>query len=96
MSGHSSRRSNVTTRTVCPCVSNKISTALVTVGYLGIWSKPGAGFVCIEPWQGYASPENFDGELKDKPGMALVPPGMTKRFEIAIGVFEGAAPGHRT
>jgi len=54
--------------------------------HLGIWSKPGAGFVCIEPWQGFASPEDFDGELKDKPGMALVPPATTKRFEIAVGV----------
>src|SRR6266851_4636363 len=40
-----------------------------SMAHLGIWSKPGAGFVCIEPWQGFASPEEFDGELKDKPGM---------------------------
>jgi galactose mutarotase-like enzyme len=53
---------------------------------LGIWSNPGAGFVCIEPWHGFASPEDFDGELKDKPGITLVPPGTTKRFEIAVGV----------
>jgi galactose mutarotase-like enzyme len=59
--------------------------------HLGIWSKPGAGFVCIEPWQGFASPEDFDGELKDKPGMTLAPPGTTKRFEIAVGV-SGTSP----
>src|SRR5215475_5932287 len=59
--------------------------------YLGIWSKPGAGFVCIEPWHGFASPEGFDGELKDKPGMTLVPPGTIKRFEISVGVF-GTSP----
>ena len=53
---------------------------------LGIWMKPGAGFVCIEPWHGFASPEDFDGELKDKPGMTLVAPGAMKRFEIAVGV----------
>src|SRR5271165_6366181 len=23
--------------------------------HLGLWSKPGAGFICIEPWQGYAA-----------------------------------------
>ena len=51
---------------------------------LGIWSKPGAGFVCIEPWHGFASPVDFDGELKDKPGMKLVAPGTTKRFAIAV------------
>ncbi len=41
---------------------------------LGIWSKP-ADFVCIEPWSGYASPQDFEGEFTDKPGIALIPPG---------------------
>ena len=59
--------------------------------HLGIWSKPGAGFVCIEPWHGFASPEDFDGELKDKPGMILLPHGATRRFEIAIAV-SGTSP----
>jgi galactose mutarotase-like enzyme len=54
--------------------------------HLGIWSKPGAGFVCIEPWHGFASPEDFDGELRDKPGMTLLAPGTTKCFDIAVGV----------
>ena len=52
--------------------------------HLGIWTKPGAGYVCIEPWQGYASPDSFDGELKDKPGMVSIGPGATKRFEMSI------------
>jgi galactose mutarotase-like enzyme len=52
--------------------------------HLGIWSKPGAGFVCIEPWQGFASPEDFHGELRDKPGMILVSSGTSKHFEIII------------
>lgn len=52
--------------------------------HLGIWTKPGAGYVCIEPWQGYASPDSFDGELGDKPGMVSIGPGATKRFEMSI------------
>lgn len=36
---------------------------------LAIWKKPGANFVCIEPWQGYGDPKGFKGELKDKPGI---------------------------
>jgi galactose mutarotase-like enzyme len=52
--------------------------------HLGIWSKPGAGFVCIEPWQGFSSPEDFHGELRDKPGMILVPAGTPKHFEIIV------------
>jgi galactose mutarotase-like enzyme len=42
---------------------------------LGLWSKPGAGFLCIEPWQGYASPLGWDGEFADKPGLVTLPPG---------------------
>ena len=52
--------------------------------HLGIWTKPGAGYVCFEPWQGHASPDSFDGELKDKPGMVSIGPGATKRFEMSI------------
>lgn len=37
---------------------------------LGVWSKPGgAPFLCIEPWRGFASPSEFDGEFADKPGV---------------------------
>jgi len=55
--------------------------------HLGIWTKPGAGFVCIEPWQGHASPEGFDGELADKPGVVLLAPGMTQAFGMSISVL---------
>jgi galactose mutarotase-like enzyme len=52
--------------------------------HLGIWTRPGAGFVCIEPWQGYASPKDFDGELRDKPGMLSIAPGTTRQLEMRI------------
>ncbi len=42
---------------------------------LGIWSKPGAAFLCIEPWCGLASPEGFNGEFASKPHLLLIPPG---------------------
>lgn len=55
--------------------------------HLGIWTKPGAGYVCIEPWQGHASPEGFDGELMDKPGMVKVAPGAAQTFAMSIEVL---------
>ena len=42
---------------------------------LGLWSKPGGDFLCIEPWQGYASPLGWDGEFAAKPGLVTLPPG---------------------
>jgi len=42
---------------------------------LGIWTKPGAPFVCIEPWQGYAANVDDDGDLAQRPGVVLLPPG---------------------
>jgi galactose mutarotase-like enzyme len=57
--------------------------------HLGVWSKPGAGFVCIEPWQGFADPVGFDGELSQKPGILLVPPGATVVFAIGIRLTPG-------
>ncbi len=59
--------------------------AFPAMPHLGIWTKPGAGFVCIEPWQGHASPEGFDGELADKPGMVAIMPGAARRFGMSIG-----------
>jgi galactose mutarotase-like enzyme len=54
--------------------------------HLGVWTKPGAGFLCIEPWQGYAAPLGFSGELKDKPGSALLSAGASINFAIEIGL----------
>ena len=54
---------------------------------LGIWSKPGgAPFLCIEPWRGFASPSDFDGEFSDKPGVMQIAPGATEalRYRVAI------------
>jgi galactose mutarotase-like enzyme len=54
---------------------------------LGIWSKPGgAAFLCIEPWRGFASPCDFDGEFSDKPGVMQIAPGATEvlRFRISV------------
>lgn len=52
--------------------------------HLGIWTKPGAPFVCLEPWQGYADPTGFAGELADKPGGLALAPGASRRFSMAV------------
>ena len=51
---------------------------------LGIWSKPGAAFVCIEPWHGHADPAGFTGDFRAKPGVFEVAPGGERSCRMAI------------
>jgi len=57
--------------------------------HLGIWTKPGAGYVCIEPWQGFASPDDFEGEFSDRPGVVSIPVGGAAAFAIEIAHLPG-------
>lgn len=43
--------------------------------YFGIWSKPGAGFVCLEPWYGIADRTDASGNLAEKQGCMSLSPG---------------------
>jgi galactose mutarotase-like enzyme len=52
--------------------------------YLGIWTKPGANFICIEPWRGIADPAGFSGDFTVKPGVFTVAPGEAQSIEMAI------------
>ncbi len=51
---------------------------------LGLWSKPGAPFLCIEPWFGYASPEDAPAEFTRKPGLSVIAPGASRSFAMAV------------
>lgn len=51
---------------------------------LGIWTKPGAHYICIEPWHGIADPVGFDGDFRDKPGVFEVAPHTSKRIEMSV------------
>jgi galactose mutarotase-like enzyme len=54
---------------------------------LGVWSKPGgAPFLCIEPWHGFASPEDFDEEFSEKPGVMHLAQDETRTLTYRIGV----------
>ena len=65
-------------------ISNSANTAQITLRTggapdLGIWSKPGAPFVSIEPWFGFDDSPDVSGFLNEKPGILTLPCG--KKFE---------------
>lgn len=51
---------------------------------LGVWTKPGAGYVCVEPWHGHSDPQGFEGELDEKPGVFMLAPGHMRRMAMTI------------
>jgi galactose mutarotase-like enzyme len=55
--------------------------------HLGLWTKPGAPFVCIEPWLGVADPAGFEGPFDQKPGVLLVPPGGAESLRMDISLI---------
>lgn len=53
---------------------------------LGIWTKPGAAFICVEPWAGHADPEGYSGEFADKPGIMHLLSGGARSFRMNISL----------
>jgi galactose mutarotase-like enzyme len=66
----------------------KIRVSYPDSSQLGVWSKPGAHFVCIEPWRGMADPAGFSGDFSDKPGVFTVSPGASTAITMAISLDE--------
>ncbi|WP_425638766.1 aldose 1-epimerase family protein [Algoriphagus yeomjeoni] len=54
--------------------------------YLGIWAKPGAPFVCIEPWLGIGDSINSNQKIEEKDGILKLEPHQSdsKSYEITI------------
>lgn len=52
--------------------------------YLGIWSKPGAPFICLEPWMSTADRINSTNVFAKKPDMITLTPGeeFEKKFSV--------------
>lgn len=52
----------------------------------GIWSKPGAPYVCLEPWCGRCDNRGFEGDISEKPGIIALAQGETfeKSYDIIV------------
>lgn len=54
----------------------------------GIWMRPGCDFLCLEPWNGMASPAGWDDVFADKPGLTLLPPGAALDASYSVKIIE--------
>lgn len=52
--------------------------------YLGIWAKPGANYVCIEPWCGIADKESHNGQIFEKEGIMVLQPAQKMSHEMRM------------
>lgn len=71
----------------------KNATPVLKVSYpdfpdLGIWTKPGAPFICIEPWHGYADSIDSTGDIVDKQGIIKLPAGETFTTAFTIEILQ--------
>jgi galactose mutarotase-like enzyme len=56
--------------------------------YLGVWTKPGANFICIEPWHGITDPEGFSGDFMEKPGVQVLKAGQALFAKMNITLLD--------
>jgi len=49
-----------------------------------LWSKPGAPFVCLEPWHGTAAEVGGSDELSERPYGDVLGPGATGRYSFRV------------
>ena len=54
---------------------------------LGVWAKPGAPYVCVEPWYGIDDHAGTPEELTKKPRIVLLPPGEAFAFPVTLTVL---------
>ena len=51
---------------------------------IALWQKPGAPFICIEPWHGMAARQGAGTEIRDRPETTTLGPGETARFRWSV------------
>ncbi|MEJ7934416.1 aldose 1-epimerase family protein [Sphingobium sp. AN558] len=62
--------------------------------WLGLWQKPGAHYLCVEPWAGMADPVGFEGDVWDKPGIMCLLPGDQRRFRMDVALVPPDPASH--
>lgn len=73
-------------RIVHKTTGQRIGLNLGEAPHLGIWAKPDAGYICLEPWFSYDDAVDTDGDLENKPGMLSLVKGdsFSETYSVSI------------
>lgn len=75
--------------TICSRKSKKkVSMVAKDFPFWGFWTpaQGGAPFICLEPWQGHADYEGYNGEFSEREGSLKLNPGETQNFHYIIKI----------
>ena len=66
----------------------KVSMEAKDFPFWGFWTpaQGGAPFLCLEPWQGHADYEGYDGEFAEREGSLKLASGETQKFHYTIRI----------
>ncbi|TNB47568.1 aldose 1-epimerase family protein [Martelella lutilitoris] len=53
---------------------------------LALWTKPGAPYICVEPWHGMAAANGKGGALEARPFTKILPPGESTCFSWSVEI----------
>ncbi|GLQ30004.1 aldose 1-epimerase family protein [Litoribrevibacter albus] len=79
---HSSRQVTLKHKTL----EKSLSVRFEGFPHLGIWSKPNAPFVCIEPWQGHVDTQDHNQEFTEKAGIIALKPHQNYHASYSIRI----------
>jgi galactose mutarotase-like enzyme len=57
---------------------------------LALWTKPGAPFLCIEPWHGTAARTTDGPAIEDRPNAIQLPQGQARPFSYKVTIHPAA------
>lgn len=66
----------------------KLTLGYPTFDYAAVWTKPGAPYVCIEPWQGLSACSDEDDNMLSKRGVKCLKPGESDVYVLTFAVTE--------
>lgn len=69
-----------------PAAGPKLHFTWENLPNLALWTKPGAGFICLEPWHGTAAEVGGSDDLMERPFTEVLGPGAVGRYSFRVEI----------